>query len=84
VREPLDPTGVDACRTRDLLDGCASADPGLNLLGRQHRWNLDIDLIGHGCSAVTAQRGAETVVWTKNELLARVGRLTDDALAIDV
>ena len=29
VGEPLDPGGVDAGRARDLLDGCARADPGL-------------------------------------------------------
>ena len=28
--------GVDARRLRDLLDGCACANPGLNLLGTQH------------------------------------------------
>ena len=37
VGESLDPGGVDAGRARDLLDGCARADPGLNLLGTSAR-----------------------------------------------
>lgn len=78
VGESFDPGGVLACRGRHLFDRCTRADPGLNLLGGQHVRHLGIGLSWQG---VTAQRGAEAVVRTKDELLGALGRLADDACA---
>ena len=68
----------------DLFDGCARTNARLNFLGTQQGWNLDLDLGLARVRAVPAQCGVQAVVGTQHEHLARVDRLADDALAIDV
>ena len=82
--ESLHPGDVDPGRLRDLFDGCARANPGLNLLGTQHAWNLDIELGLAGSGLVAAHGGTQPIVGAQDELLARVVAFADDAFAIDV
>src|SRR6478609_8879828 len=84
MRESLHPGDVDACGLRDLLDGCARANPGLNLLGRQHVWNLSIGSGLAGTGFVATHGGTQPVVCAQDELLVRVVAFTDDAFAINV
>ena len=69
MREPLHPGDIDACRLGDLLDGRARANPGLNLLGTQHAWNLGIELGLADSGFFATNGGTQPVVSTQDELL---------------
>ena len=71
-------------RCGDLLDRCACADPGLDVLGAQHVWDLDVDLGLARRGLVAAYGGPQPVVGAQDELLPGVVGLADDALAVDV
>src|SRR3954470_14929362 len=84
MRESLHPGDVDACGQRDLLDGCARAYSGLNLLGRQHVWNLCIGSRLAGSGFLATHGGAQPVVSAQDELLVRVVAFANYAFAINV
>src|SRR5689334_18522875 len=83
MREPLHPGYLDARRLGDLLDGCARANSGLNLLGTQHVRNLGIELGLAGSGSVATNGGTQPVVSPQDELLGVVA-FADDALAVNV
>src|SRR4051812_48811539 len=84
MRESLHPGDVYTCGLRDLLDGCARAYSGLNLLGRQHVWNLCIGSRLAGSGFLATHGGAQPVVSAQDELLVRVVAFANYAFAINV